>query len=258
MRDITTTCTDGVAEIVFCRPPVNATDEQSWTEIAAAFTALRDDRDVRVAILTACGSRAFMAGQDLRSDPFSMDGKAPSRLVDPGSVVRDAMWAVYDCAVPVVAAVNGPAIGGGLALAALCDIIVASDTATFGTTEINVGLLGASAQLTRLVGTYRAREMFLTGKVVSAQQLADWGAVSRVVPPDELMAEARAIASDLAAKSPIALRLAKESLNRVEGLPLKDAYRLEQDYTTRLRTFEDAAEATRAFLEKRPPTWRWR
>jgi enoyl-CoA hydratase len=137
-------------------------------------------------------------------------------------------------------------------------MLVASENATFGTTEINVGLLGASAHLSLLVGRHKAREMFFTGEQLPAAELYRLGAVRSVVPRDALMSTARELAVVLAAKSPIALRLAKESMNRVEFLPLKDAYRTEQDYTARLRGFEDAAEARKAFLEKRDAEWKWR
>ena len=135
------------------------------------------------------------------------------------------MRAIAECAVPVIGAINGPAIGAGLAFAAVCDVLIASDTATFGTTEINVGLLGASAHLSLLVGRHKARELFFSGELIGAAELERYGSVRAVVPPDELLPAARQFASTLAAKSPIALRLAKESMNRVEqpaavgGLP---------------------------------------
>lgn len=250
---------DHIATVTLDRPPVNAIDSASMVEIADIFTSFADRRDVRVAIFTAAGERAFMAGVDLKSiDGATPAEVPPTRLVDPGKVARAAMWAITDCAVPVIAAVNGPAIGAGLAFAACCDMILAAEDATFGTTEINVGLLGASAHLKRLVGTYKAREMFFTGELVPADELYRLGAVRAVVPRDELMATARELASILASKSPIALRMAKDSMNRVDDLPLKDAYRTEQDYTNRLVTLEDSAEARQAFFDKRAPEWKWR
>jgi enoyl-CoA hydratase len=168
------------------------------------------------------------------------------------------MWSITDCAVPVIGAINGPAIGAGVAFAACCDMLVASENATFATLEINVGLLGASAHLSTLVGRHKAREMFFLGEKVPAAELHRLGAVRAVVPSDELLPTALDLARQLAAKSPIALRLAKESMNRVEHLPLKDAYRTEQDYTARLLGFEDSAEARAAYREKRDPEWRWR
>jgi enoyl-CoA hydratase len=168
------------------------------------------------------------------------------------------MWSITDCAVPVIAAVNGPAIGAGLAFAACCDIILAAEHTTFGVTEINVGLLGASAHVSSLVGRHKAREMFFTGELVPAAELHRLGAVRQVVPRAELLDAALELARSLAAKSPIAMRMAKASMNQVEGLPLKEAYRIEQTYTDRLLRYEDSAEARRAFFEKREPTWRWR
>lgn len=259
MTAISVDITDHVATVVIDRPPVNAVDTATLAEIRDAFLGLNEDREVRVAIFTGAGTRAFIGGADLKS----MDGDdraswPPSRIIDRGRIARDAMWAIYDCAIPVVAAVNGPAIGAGLALAAVCDIILAAETATFGTTEINVGLLGASSHLSLLVGRHKARELFFTGELVRAEELHRLGAIRQVVPQAELLDAARELAGRLAAKSPIALRLAKESMNRVEFLPLKDAYRTEQDYTARLLGFEDSREARRAYLEKRDPEWKWR
>ena len=256
--NVTVDITDHIAVVTLDRPPVNAVDHASLDELATAFSSLDDNREVRVAIFTAAGDRAFMAGLDLRAVAPDAD-ESPARFVtDPGLVAREPMWAITDCAVPVIGAINGPALGAGLAFAACCDILIASENATFGTTEINVGLLGASSHLSLLVGRYKAREMFFTGEVITAAELYRLGALRAVVARDELMPAARALAESLAAKSPIALRLAKESMNRVENLPLKDGYRTEQDYTARLQRYEDANEARQAYLEKRPPDWKWR
>lgn len=261
MADLTVAVEDDVATVVLDRPPVNAVTRSTMAEIRDAFRSFDDRRDVRVAIFTAVGDRAFMAGVDLRAverQPRHPDQLPATLVTDPARVARDAMWAITDCAVPVIGAINGPALGAGLAFAACCDMLVAAEGATFGTPEINVGLLGASAHLSTLVGRYKAREMFFTGEAVPAAELHRFGSVRAVVPRDRLMETANALAAELAAKSPIALRLAKESMNRVEHLPLKEAYRTEQDYTARLATFEDAAEARAARAEKRPPVWKWR
>lgn len=251
---------DHIATVTLDRPPVNAVDPTAIAQIRDAFRSLDDRRDVRVAIFTAAGDRAFMAGADLRA-PVERDRGADvpaTLLTDPARAARDAMWAITDCAVPVIGAINGPALGAGVAFAACCDMLVASDNATFGTTEINVGFLGASAHLSALVGRHKARELYFLGEVVPAAELYRLGAVRAVVPRAELAQVARDLATVLAAKSPIALRLAKEAMNRVEYLPLKEAYRTEQDYTARLLAFEDSAEARQAYLDKRPPEWRWR
>lgn len=249
---------DGVAVVTFSRPPVNAVDTASMIEMKSVFDAFADDRAVRVAVFTAAGDRAFIAGVDLKSVGTAPESVPVPRMIDPGSVARDAMWAITDCAVPVIAAVNGPAIGAGLAFAACCDVIFASDNATFGTTEINVGLLGASAHLSSLVGRHKAREMFFSGELVPAAELHRVGAVRTVTTRDGLLPAALDFARVLAGKSPLALRMAKASMNHVEGLNLKDAYRIEQTYTDRLVKFEDSAEARAAFFEKRDPEWKFR
>jgi enoyl-CoA hydratase len=251
---------DHIALVTFDRPPVNAVDATAMRELDAVFGSFADDRSVRVAVFTAAGERAFIAGVDLSTvgSPPAPEQTPPSTLLDPGATARSAMWSIVDCAVPVIAAVNGPAIGAGLAFAACCDIILAAEEATFGTTEINMGLLGASAHLSSLVGRHKAREMFFTGELVPAAELHRLGAVRQVVPRAELLETALDLAGSLAAKSPIALRLAKASMNQVEGLPLEDAYRIEQTYTDRLMRYEDSAEARQAFFDKREPRWRWR
>jgi enoyl-CoA hydratase len=259
--DLTIHIDGHVATVTLDRPPVNAIDRGTMAEIGDAFRSFDDNREVRAAIFTAAGDRAFMAGVDLRSvgqPAGSPDQVAPTLVTDPPRVARDAMWAITDCAVPVIGAINGPALGAGLAFAACCDILVAAEGASFGAPEINVGLLGASAHVSMLVGRYKAREMYFTGEEVSAAELHRLGAVRAVVPREDLLATAQTLAQELAAKSPIALRLAKESMNRVEYLSLKEAYRTEQDYTARLSRFDDAAEARSAFAEKRRPDWKWR
>jgi enoyl-CoA hydratase len=258
MADISVERADHVALVTLDRPPVNAVTRATFGELRAAFESCNEDKDVRVAILTAAGDRAFMAGIDLRTVGDAAADPPATVVVDPAREARDAMWAITDCAVPVIGAINGPALGAGLAFAACCDILLASDSATFGTTEINVGLLGASAHLSKLVGRHKARELFFTGETITADELYRLGALRAVVPRAALLDTALALAHTLAAKSPIALRLAKEAMNRVEDLPLKDAYRTEQDYTARLQRYEDAAEARAAYLEKRPPDWKWR
>jgi len=251
---------DHIAVVTLDRPPVNAVDRDTIAAVRDAFRSLDDNRDVRAAVFTAAGSRAFMGGADLGSvgDRSDLDDRAATDVTDSGKVARDAMWAITDCAVPVVGAINGPAVGAGLAFATCCDILVAADHAWFATLEINVGLLGAGSHLLQLVGRHKARELFFLGERVTAQELHRLGVIRSVVSAEELLPAAMEVAAALAAKSPIAMRLAKESLNRIEGLTLKDGYRTEQDYTNRLLGFEDSTEARDAFRDKRDPEWRWR
>ena len=258
MAGLTVEKRDHIATITLNRPPVNAVTDETFAQIHDVFSSLGEDRDVRAAIFTGAGQKAFCAGVDLSpSSRTPRHQRPPREVTDPGVAAREAMWAIVDCAVPVVGAINGFALGGGLALAACCDMLVASENARFGTPEINVGLLGASAHLMAMMGRHKAREMFLTGEQVSAAEMHRIGAVRTVTAPDNLMETALELARMLASKSPIAMRLAKESMNRTEHLPLRDAYRTEQDYTTRLLRFEDSREARRAFLEKRDPEFKW-
>jgi len=250
--DLTVDVVDHVATVTLDRPPVNAITRSTMVELRETFRSFADDPDVRVAVFTGAGEKAFMAGVDLKTFDTDDTEADPD---DPGRLPREALEAVYDCAVPVIAAVNGPALGAGLAYAAVCDLILAADHATFGTTEINVGLLGASAHLNLLLGRPKVRELYLTGVPATADELHRLGAVNRVVPVADLAATAAELAASLAAKSPLALRLAKQALNETEFLPLQEAYRTEQGYTRRLLQHPDSQEARKAFAEKRAPDW---
>jgi len=256
-----------VAVVTLDRPPVNALDSQTFNELGETFESFSHDRSVNAVVLTAAGERNFCGGVDLEDSPRRQrpDGRAvdggpqgdPADQIDPGKVVRRCFWGIYDCAVPVIAAVNGAAVGAGMALAASCDLIVASDKARFALREITVGVLGGVKHAQRLVGPFKAKRMFLTGEWVPAEEFYRLGAVEAVVRPDELLATALGLAESIAANSPIAVRLAKESANRVEFLGLQDGYRLEQDYTVRVNRHADSAEARRAFFEKREPRFSW-
>jgi enoyl-CoA hydratase len=258
----------GIAVVTLARPPVNALDHRTFAELAEAFDSLSAGRDASVAILRADPAlRLFCGGVDLQDSPrrYRPDGRfedAGPRIdarhqVDPGRVVRDCFWSIYDCGVPVIAAVHGKAIGAGVALVASCDLVVAADDASFALTEINVGVLGGVRHAQRFVGPFLAKRMFLTGDFVGADELFRRGAIEAVVPAAELLEAAMCIARPIAAKSPIAVRLAKESANRVESMSLKDGYRLEQDYTGRVKRHADSEEARLAFMEKREPRFRW-
>jgi enoyl-CoA hydratase len=255
---------DLVATVTLRRPPVNALSAPMMREIAEVFTWLGRGTDAAVAILTATGDRIFCAGADIgESDRrYNRRELLPSEsvadLVDPGEVVRDCFFSISGGTLPVIAAVNGLALGAGVALVASCDIVIASSNAEFALPEIDVGVLGGGRHLQRLVGPFKAREMMFTGRRMTAAELSAHGSVSNVVTPGELAGAALDVARVIAGKSPLALRLAKQAMNRVEHLPLEDGYRLEQDYTSRVSRFDDALEARTARLEKREPTWNWR
>lgn len=253
---------DKVAVVTVDNPPVNAYMTQTFKDLTEVFRSFSTRRDVNAAILTASGERTFCGGVDLADSAKRLSGgdadTAPNDQLDPGLLVRETFWAVLDCAVPVIGAINGAAVGAGVAIASCCDILVCSTKARFALTEVNAGVLGGGRHMQRLVGTYKTRWMFYTGEFVPAEEFHRLGSVEHVVAPDELLPTAKALAAKIAAKSPIGIRLAKESLNRVEEMELKPGYRTEQDYTNRMRTFADAAEARNAYLEKRSPNWAWK
>lgn len=220
-----------VATVWLDRPPVNAVNAQVLAELVEVFSGLGQDDDVHAAVFASTSDKVFCAGADMKG---GQERRRTSEL-DTGRPMRAALEAVLHCAVPVVAAVNGPALGSGLGLVSMCDIIVASEQAAFGLPEVGVGMLGGGAHLQRMIGPHRMRELFFTARRISAVELAAMGAISRVVPHEHLMSEALDIAGQIAAMDPVVVRVGKESLNRVESLPVMDAYRIEQDYTARLR-----------------------
>jgi enoyl-CoA hydratase len=251
---------NGVAVVCLNRPPVNAVNHAMQLEIVACFDELSNDRTIGAVVLGATGTRAFCAGIDLREtaggQPVAADAPVRAAL-DRGWEWREAQRAIHHCAVPVVAAVEGPAIGAGFGLVGVCDVIIASVAATFGLTEINVGLLGGAAKAIRMLGPFKARMMLFSGNMLPAEELYRLGAVEELVAPGRAMARAQELAEGFARKSPLALRLAKESILRIEGGQMERDYRTEQDYTTRLRTLNDSSEAMSAYLEKRDPVWTW-
>jgi enoyl-CoA hydratase len=257
---------ESIAVVTLDRPPVNALDSQTWRELAVGFDSLGARRDVRAAIFTAKGN-VFCAGVDLVDSPhrYRPDGRSgdaapqgdPRDQVDPGLVARNAFWALYDCAIPVIGAIDGKAIGAGAVLVSLCDVVVATTRFEMALTEINVGVLGGVKAAQRMVGPYLAKRMLLTGDYVGADELYRRGVLEAVVEPRDLMSTARTLADRIATKSPIGVRLAKESANRVEYMDLKDGYRTEQDYTIRIKRYADSGEAGRAFADRREPQFRW-
>src|SRR5262247_4109165 len=241
-----------VALVTMNRPPVNAVNARFLDELTRVFDALSDRDDVRAAILTGAG-KVFCAGADIKArlerDPQPGDFWQHSRRA------REAFHSIVECRVPVIGAINGPALGAGLAIAASCDLLVASESATMGLPEINVGLLGGGRHAMRLFPHSKARRMMFTGQRLSGAELYRLGVVEECVPAEKLMETARALATEIAGKSPIAMKLAKHAMNAVEFMTLRDGYRFEQGMTAELSKYEDAREAMRAFVEKRPPVF---
>jgi len=246
---------DSIAVVTMDRPPVNAVNAQFHEEMMRVFDALSDRDDVRVAILTGAG-QVFCAGADIKArlahEPQPGDFWQHSRRA------REAFHSILECRVPVIGAINGPALGAGLGIVASCDLLIASEKATLGLPEINVGLLGGGRHAMRLFPHSKARRMMFTGQRLSGAELYRLGVVEHCVPPEKLMDAANTLAAEIASKSPIAVRLAKHAMNTIEFMSLRDGYRFEQTMTGELSKYEDSQEAMRAFVEKRPPVFKGR
>jgi enoyl-CoA hydratase len=221
---------NGVAEVVVDHPPVNALPAAGWFALAEALTALGADPAVRAVVLRAEG-RGFNAGVDIKE---LQSGTDHSALVAVNRGCFAAFAAVYDCPVPVVAAVHGFCLGGGVGLAGNADIVVASEDATFGLPEVDRGALGAATHLSRLVPQHRVRAMMYTSGTATAAELHGYGSVLEVVPRDRLRDAALAVAGQIAAKDPAVIRAAKQSLNGIDPWDVKRSYRYEQGYTFEL------------------------
>ncbi len=236
---------DGVAEVVIDFPPVNALPVAGWFEFADAVTAAGGDPAVRVVIIAAEG-RGFCAGVDIKEMQRTPGHET---LVGANRGCFAAFAAVYECPVPVIAAVHGFCLGGGVGLAGNADIVVASEDATFGLPEVDRGALGAATHLSRLVPQHLMRAMVYTCRTVTAQQLLDFGSVLSVVPRPELRAAARDVAGQIAAKDPAVIRLAKQSLNGIDPVDVKRSYRYEQGFTFELNLTGVSDQARQAFLD---------
>ncbi len=236
----------GIGEVVLDHPPVNALPSDGWVKLAETIHALGARDDLNVILLSGNG-RGFCAGVDIKE--LAADSSVITRL---NRGCYDAFAAVHDCPVPVIGVCHGFVLGGGIGLIGSCDIIVASDDASFGLPEIDRGALGAASHLLRMFPMQKVRKMLLTGEPISADEAYRLGALEAVVPRSELAGRARGIAESIASKSPRAVRLAKESLNGIEPFDVKKSYRFEQGFTLELYTSRDSQEARQAFVEKRP------
>jgi enoyl-CoA hydratase len=245
-----------VATVTIDRPKVlNALNGQTLDELRRAMLALKHDAGVRVVIVTGGGGKSFVAGADINE--LAVQTPIGGRdLAMRGQHVLDL---IENMGKPVIAAINGYALGGGCELAMACTLRIAADSATLGQPEINLGIIPGYAgtqRLSRLVGRGRALELLLTGDQISAAEAHRLGLVNRVVPAAELMAEARKLAQVLAAKAPIAVRYIIDAVNRGLQMPLPDAQVFEATLFGLVSTTEDMREGTKAFLEKRKAEFR--
>ena len=244
-----------VALVTLDSPPVNALTRVLNDELTAALDWISETPDVRVVVLTGAG-KVFCAGADLkgRADVIKGPGDLPAHL----RRTRECFHAIRECAKPVVAAINGPALGSGLAMVASADVLIASEPATLGLPEVDVGLLGGCRHAMRLFPHSLLRRMMLTGYRVPATELYRLGIVEACTAPEDLLPAAMEMAGVIAAKSPVSTRMGKHTLNTIEDMSLRDGYRYEQDMTAIIATTEDAAEAQAAFREKRAPVFKGR
>jgi enoyl-CoA hydratase len=242
-----TTDARGIAEVVMDCPPVNALTVAQWFELADVVRAAGDDRTVRAVVLRAEG-RGFNAGVDIKE---MQNTEGFSALIGANKGCFAAFAAVYECAVPVISAVQGFCVGGGIGLVGNSDVIIASDDAFFGLPEVDRGALGAATHLARLVPQHKMRSMVYTSATASAAELHAWGSVLEVVPRDQLRDAAFKVAESIAAKSPTVIRAAKESLNGIDLWDVRKSYRFEQGFTFELNLSGVSDELRDAFVEGR-------
>ncbi|MDP3522893.1 MAG: enoyl-CoA hydratase/isomerase family protein [Hydrogenophaga sp.] len=241
-----------VAILTLNSPPVNALTRVLNDELTLALDRISEMDEVRVVVLTGAG-KVFCAGADLKGRASVIQG--PGDLPAHSRRTRECFHAIRECAKPVITAINGAALGSGLAMAASSDILIASDKASLGLPEVDVGLLGGCRHAMRLFSHSRLRRMMLTGMRVPGEELYRLGIVEACTTPEELMPTALALAQTIASKSPVSTRMGKHTLNVIEDMSLRDGYRYEQDMTALIAKTDDAKEAQRAFAEKRAPVF---
>lgn len=239
----------GIAELVIDKPPVNALDSAEWFALAGHLDALGANPEVRVIVIRAEG-RGFCAGVDIKE----LDAH-PERIVAVNGGNYATFKAVHRSPVPVIVAVHGFVLGGGIGITGAADIVVASDCASFALPEVDRGAMGGGAHLQRLFPVQKVRHLFFTGDKIGAREAERYGFIERVVPRAGLRDAALEIARKIAAKSPAMIRIAKEALNGIEDGNLEDKYRWEQGFTLQAYTSPDSAETRRAFVEKRDATF---
>ncbi len=242
---------DGIAYVTLNRPKVlNALNTPTWADLRTAFEAARDDAEVRGVILTGAGEKAFIAGADISelSNVTAVEAEQSSRF---GQEVLDL---IENLGKPVVAAINGFALGGGCETAMACTIRIAVESAKFGQPEVKLGLIpggGGTQRLPRLVGKGRALQLILSGEMISAQEGYRIGLVNAVVPAADLIPHAEEILNQIAANAPIAVKFALEATNKGMQTSQDEGLRLEASYFGLCAATEDKKEGTTAFLEKR-------
>ncbi len=247
---------EGVATITMNRPKaLNALNSKLLGELNATLDKIAADEDIRVLVLTGSGEKAFVAGADI-GELSTLNPVQARYFAINGHMVMDKL---QNLPIPVIAAVNGFALGGGLELALACDFIYASDNAKIGLPEINLGIIpgfGGTQRLSRIVGKNLAKEMIFTGKMISAEEAERKGIINRVLPADQLMAEVQKTAGTMAAKGKVSVNAVKKTVNDGVDVDLSNGCAMEINAFALCLASEDAKEGTTAFLEKRSPVFK--
>lgn len=247
---------DGIETIAFNRPKaLNALNSALLEELSAALDAVESDENIRVLVLTGTGDKAFVAGADIK-ELAGLNALQAKSFAHMGQTVINK---IVDLPVPVLAAINGYALGGGLEIALACDFIYAAESAGLGLPETTLGLIpgfGGTQRLPRIIGPNLSKELIYTGKIITAAEAHLMGLVNRVEAPEALMASVMKTARAMAAKGRISLRSAKEAINSGLDTGLDTGLKIEQDAFAICMASQDAGEGTRAFIEKRPPVFK--
>jgi len=247
---------EGIATITLNRPEaLNAFSKEVVDEVLQALDDVRSDEKVRVVVLTGAGEKAFSAGADIKA----MIGMNALKARELSFMGEKLCLAFENLEKPVIAAINGFALGGGLEVAMSCDLRIASETARMGQTEINIGLIpgwGGTQRLTRLVGKTKAKELVFTGRMIDAKTAEQLGIINMVFPAAEFRSAVRQFALDLTAKAPVALKVAKALINKGEDIGLESALALEREGFGVVASTEDLQEGVKAFTEKRKPAFK--
>ncbi|MFQ6105965.1 MAG: enoyl-CoA hydratase/isomerase family protein [Thermoplasmata archaeon] len=246
---------EGIGILTVDRPPVNAISTEMVREIGEAFKELDNDDDVKVIIITGGGNYAFVAGADVKE----MEGIEPDKGYDIVKAGQKVFWEIEHGKKPVIAAINGMALGGGNELAMACDIRIASDRARFGQPEVNLGLFpayGGTQRLPRLIGKAIAKEMIFTGRTLRAQEALKIGLVNQVVPDGEELRAAKDMAMQIMSKAPVAVRMAKKAIDEGLDVDYEKAFEIEAACFREISKTEDLIEGIKAFLEKRQPNFK--
>lgn len=247
---------EGVATITLNRPEaLNAFSKDVVEEILYALEDITKDENVRVVVLTGAGEKAFSAGADIKA----MAGMNALKARELSLMGEKLCIALENLEKPVIAALNGYALGGGLEVAMSCDLRIASETSRVGQTEVNIGLIpgwGGTQRLTRLIGMTKAKELVFLGKMIDAKTAEQLGIVNMCVPPDKFRETVRQFALELASKAPVAVRIAKALINKGAAIGLDSALELEREGFGVVASSEDLKEGVSAFTEKRKPLFK--